>query len=89
MHADHEQQDGEQIERKQGDIYMVCNKAEYGRHHAGSHIGRSHLYPDHRLGFILAEVFRGGMYDRRVDRGAAQPDEAKPQERSTAAERQE
>ena len=56
---------------------MVGDQAENGRHDAESGVCAGHLYSDDGLRLIRAEMFRGGMNDAGIDRGAAKPDKDK------------
>ena len=88
MHHSHENQYCQQKYRVQKCADMVCQKTEHRRHKTGSHVSGCHLHPDHRLRFIRSEMGRRGMYDRRVNGGAAKTRNDQPAQSGSFTERQ-
>ena len=57
---------------------MFGDQSEKWWHQGSAKIGKCHLNADHCLRVFFAEIVRGGMDDRRIDRSAAQSDDDKP-----------
>ena len=75
MHDYHQNQEETQIERQQCSADVIGYDAEEWRDDAGSRVGARHLYTDHCLGLVRAEVGRRGMDDTGIDRGTSKADQ--------------
>lgn len=78
VHISHQNQDHQQIIRKNRDRSVVCDHTEQRRHQAVANIGAGHLNPNDRLRPVRTEAARRCMNDTGIDRSTAKTNQQQP-----------